>query len=123
MGHKIGDVVTGKIFKVRPFALFVKLEDNSEGLVHISELSDSYVKDIEAFGTIDDEITVKVIQVDGKNGFMRFTYKGVPEEERSTTHQDNHRHMIAADENEFIPLKEKLPEWINEVLKKQEDKK
>lgn len=120
--HQIGEIVHAKITKVKPFALFVTLEDGSEGLVHISELSDSFVKDIESFGTVGDELILKVIQIDAKNGFLRLSYKGVPIEKRGHSINANHRHSIESSEDEFAPLKEKLPEWINDVLEKRRNK-
>lgn len=123
MTHNINDIVVGEITKVRPFALFIKLEDGTEGLIHISELSDSYVKDIEAFGTVGDKLTLRIIQIDEKNGFLRLSYKSVPDDQKALNPNGNKKHAISSEDSEFAPLKEKLPEWINEVLKKMEERK
>ena len=85
--YQIDDVIVGKIFKIKPYALFLKFEDGSEGLLHISELSDLYIKDIEKYGTIGDELTVKVLSIDSKNGFLRVSYKAL--EENRVAHTKN----------------------------------
>src|SRR5690554_5423795 len=66
---QVGQVVTGKVTGITNFGAFVLLPDKSTGLVHISEVADSYVKDINDYLQRDQEIKVKVISVDkGKIG-------------------------------------------------------
>ena len=118
MAYDIGDLVIAKVEKVRPYALFMVCEDGSKGLLHISEISDGYVRDIEKIGSVGDEIKVKVIEVDAYNGFLRFSYKQVPEEERYSTHDNSEKRIPVFDEADFSSLAEKLPEWIENTLKK-----
>ena len=70
MSIEVGGKVKGKVTGITNFGAFVELEDKSTGLVHISEVADSYVKDINEHLSVGDEITVKVINVekDGKIG-------------------------------------------------------
>src|SRR5699024_11849006 len=60
----------GKVTGITNFGAFVELEKGKTGLVHISEVADTYVKDINEHLTVGDEIKVKVINVedDGKIG-------------------------------------------------------
>ena len=60
MEIKVGDVVIGKVNQVRPYALFLTFDGDVKGLLHISEISDSYIRDIEKFGSIGDEIKLKI---------------------------------------------------------------
>ena len=118
MAYDIGDLVVAKVEKVRPYALFLALPDGNKGLLHISEISDGYVRDIERIGSVGDEIKLMVIEIDPYNNFMRFSYKRVPPEERYSTHDNSEKKMPIFDEADFSSLEEKLPEWIEETLKK-----
>lgn len=118
MEYEIGDLIIGKVNQIRPYALFLTFEDGAKGLLHISEISDSYIRDIEKFGSIGDEIKVKIIEIDPYNGFLRVSFKKVPEEERYSTHVNSDRKIPEFDTADFSALEEKLPEWINETLKK-----
>ena len=118
MGFKIGDIIIGKVNQIRPYALFLTFEGGVYGLLHISELSDGYIRDIEKYGSIGDEIKVKVLSIDPTNGFLRVSYKAIPEEERYSTHNNEARSLPQFDEADFSDLEAKLPEWINETLKK-----
>ena len=118
MGYKVGDLIIGKVNQIRPYALFLTFEDGTNGLLHISELSDGYIRDIERFGSLGDEIKVRVLSIDPTNGFLRVSYKSVPENERYSTHDSSVRKVPQFDEADFTDLAEKLPEWINETLAK-----
>ena len=118
MGFEIGDLVLGTVNQVRPYALFLTFDDGSRGLLHISEISDGYIRDIEQYGVIGDVIKVKVIEIDKFNGFLRVSYKQVPNEEKYSTHSSAVRQAPEFDKADFSSLEEKLPEWIEETLKK-----
>lgn len=62
--HKIGQIVPGKVTKLVPFGVFVRVEDGIEGLVHVSELATRHVEVPEQVSKIGDEIFVKVIDID-----------------------------------------------------------
>ena len=118
MEIKVDDILIGKVNQIRPYALFLTFENGQRGLLHISELSDNYIRDIEKYGSIGDEIKVKVLSIDPTNGFLRVSYKAIPVEERYNTH-DESKHLSAQfDEADFHDLEEKLPQWIQETLEK-----
>lgn len=61
-----GDIVEGVVTKVAKFGAFVDLEDGKSGLVHISEIADTFVKDINNHVKEGDEVKVKVLSIDEK---------------------------------------------------------
>ncbi|MGM0873534.1 MAG: S1 domain-containing RNA-binding protein [Bacillota bacterium] len=67
MSIEIGSKVQGKVTGITNFGAFVELPGGSTGLVHISEVADSYVKDVNDHLKVGDQIEVKVIsEKDGK---------------------------------------------------------
>ncbi len=69
---EIGSIYTGKVTRLLPFGAFVEILPGKEGMVHISELADHRVANIEDEVKVGDEITVKVIKnEDGKIGLSR----------------------------------------------------
>ena len=117
MNYQVGQLVIGKVYNVKPYALFMNFEDGVTGLLHISEISDSFVRDIEKYGSVGDEIKVKILAIDKENGFLRVSYKQVPAEEAYSSHT-NQRRLPTVTEEEFKPLQEKLDEWINDAYSK-----
>ena len=63
MSVEVGAKVKGKVTGITNFGAFVDIGNNTTGLVHISEISDKYVKDIHDILTVGDEVTVKVMSV------------------------------------------------------------
>ena len=67
MSVEVGSKVQGKVTGITNFGAFVELPGGSTGLVHISEVADSYVKDVNDHLKVGDMIEVKVIsEKDGK---------------------------------------------------------
>src|SRR5213079_3681105 len=62
--HAIGQVAPGKVTKLVPFGAFVRVAEGIEGLVHISELSNTHVESPEQVVQVGDQVSVKVIDVD-----------------------------------------------------------
>lgn len=74
MKTNLGDILDGKVTGIMNFGAFVKLCNGDSGLVHISEVSDNYVKDINTVLAVGDSVTVKVIKVD-ENKKLSFSIK------------------------------------------------
>jgi small subunit ribosomal protein S1 len=62
--YQAGEIIAGQVTKLVPFGAFVRVAAGIEGLVHISELSDSHVESPEQVLSVDDEVRVRVIDVD-----------------------------------------------------------
>ena len=125
MQYEIGQLIIGTVTKVKPFAVFMQFEDGTEGLLHISEISDAYIRDIEKYASIGDKLKVMVVSIDSSNGFLRLSLKKVPEEEAYSTHVNNGRVNMKSNKDDFKPLADHLNEWIDIALanaKKEGDK-
>lgn len=71
---KVGDVFLGKVVRITPYSAFVNILPGKDGMVHVSELSDTQVRNIEDVVKMGDEINVMVIDIDqatGKIGLSR----------------------------------------------------
>ena len=87
------DVVQGRVAEVRDFGAFVWLEDGRKGLIHISEISDDYVKDIHNRIKPNQRVKVKVLSVkdDGRIELSlkqaeSLDYTKPPRQEREHSH-------------------------------------
>ena len=61
----VGAIVDGKVKSITNFGAFVSLGDTKTGMVHISEVSNSYVSDIRTFLTEGQDVKVMVLSVEG----------------------------------------------------------
>ena len=66
MSIEVGSILEGVVTGITNFGAFVGLADGQTGLVHISEVAEAYVKDVNEFLKIGDKVKVKVVNVDPK---------------------------------------------------------
>ena len=65
MSIEVGNILPGKVTGITNFGALVDLGNRKTGLVHISEVSNSYIKDIKDVLTVGDEVQVKVMEISG----------------------------------------------------------
>ncbi len=106
---KIGDVVTGTVTGLQQYGVFVKVE-NYDGLIHISELSDKFVRDVRDYLTVGDIIDLKVLEIDERIKKLKLSYKAIKDR------RINRRYLIG-----FKSLENKLPKWIESKIKEIEN--
>ncbi|MFZ3579242.1 S1 domain-containing RNA-binding protein [Virgibacillus sp. DJP39] len=112
MSIEVGSKLKGKVTGITNFGAFVELGEGKTGLVHISEVADNYVKDINEHLTVGDEILVKVINVekDGKIGLSIKKTKDKPvrpkpNRDRSETFDQKMSKFLKDSEDRLASLK------------------
>jgi S1 RNA binding domain protein len=80
-----GKILGGKVQGITTFGAFIELPDGEVGLVHISEIADTYVKDIKDFIREGDMVQVKVLSVAGKKIGLSIKQAAPPKEEKPKT--------------------------------------
>ncbi|MFD1317796.1 S1 domain-containing RNA-binding protein [Loigolactobacillus zhaoyuanensis] len=91
MSIEVGAKVSGKVSGITNFGAFIDLGDRKTGLVHISEISDSYVKDIHDVLSVGDEVTVKVMSV-GDDGKIGLSIRKAVDKPASEEHEHSNQH-------------------------------
>ncbi|MEY4483003.1 MAG: ribosomal protein [Verrucomicrobiota bacterium] len=80
---KVGDLVKGRVAKIASFGAFVELEDDIDGLVHISQLSEDHVAKVKDVLNVGDEVEARVIKVDKVERRIGLSVKAVGYDEES----------------------------------------
>ena len=119
---QIGDVVDVTITGVQPYGAFALLPDKSSGLIHISEISDKFVRDVENFVHVGEVIRVKVIDIDNETHQAKLSLKAMQtlKKRRYKRAYKSQRELIVETPKGFSSLKEKLPEWIRQGIHDEE---
>ena len=101
---KPGDIVYGRVTNILGYGAFVQV-DEYDGLVHISEFSDRFVRDINDFVKIGDEIKLKILEVDEVNKRLKLSYKQLHKSRGIKCNVPTYKIGFASIEKE-------LPGWI-----------
>ncbi len=99
--YKVGDSVKGEVTKITPFGAFVSLDEEIDGLVHVSELSDRHIVDPGQVVDLGKEYSFKIISIEPDTHRLGLSLKAVGKEAQ----------------------KEESPEEVEDDKKDKEDKK
>ncbi|KYD00911.1 MULTISPECIES: S1 domain-containing RNA-binding protein [Heyndrickxia] len=115
MSIEVGSKLQGKVTGITNFGAFVELPEGSTGLVHISEVADNYVKDINEHLKVGDEVLVKVINE--KDGKIGLSIRKAKEQTQSQTHRPRQNKP-----NNNFRTKENFEQKMARFLKDSEDR-
>lgn len=110
--YKEGEMATGHVTGILSYGAFVSLDEYYNGLIHISEISDHYVRDISDYLKIGDTISAKVIAVDEENCHVKLSIK-----EQTSYIEPQRKSKILEVGSGFGILKEHLDVWIEKSYK------
>ncbi|PLS00997.1 S1 domain-containing RNA-binding protein [Neobacillus cucumis] len=125
MSVEVGSKVQGKVTGITNFGAFVELPGGTTGLVHISEVADSYVKDVNDHLKIGDVVEVKVIsEKDGKTALS--IKKAIDRPEGQTTQRPQRQGRGDSRSKDFRPKgnfkpKESFEDKMAKFLKSSEE--
>ncbi|MDK2820630.1 MAG: binding domain protein [Clostridia bacterium] len=92
----IGTVLEGVVSGITKFGAFVELPGGLTGLVHISEVADTYVKDVKDFIKEKDRVKVKVINIDEKGKIGLSIKRANPDYKERRRQRNNRRSTTSA---------------------------
>ena len=109
MKYKKNDVVEGRITGIEPYGIFLSIDNGYSGLIHISEISHAFVKNIHDYVKINETIKAKIIEVDENQKKLKLSIKNL-------NYNDEELQFKDVSETGFRSLKENLRPWIDEKL-------
>lgn len=109
---KENDIIKVTITGIQNYGAFAELESDYNGLIHISEISYGYVKNIHDYINIGDNIYAEVVEIDDNNKKIKLSIKDIDYKKNGTKLK-----RMAETKNGFTPLKDNLEKWINEKIK------
>ena len=107
------EIVHCEVSGITNYGVFVKIDDEYSGLIHISEISNKFVNNLEKLYMVGDVIEAKVISVDESKKQVSLSIKNLDKKSKR-------KKKIEETGDGFLPLKEKLDYWISEKMKELE---
>ena len=113
MRYRINDVVDVTVTGIQPYGIFIKLDDKTKGLLHISEISGGFVADISDYVNLNSVIKVKIIDIIDENK-VRVSLKAL-ENVSGRKRRRMPIRTLPKFEIGFSTLEEKLEIWIKQL--------
>ncbi len=100
MALEVGSIVEGTVSGIAKFGAFVELPENKVGLVHISEVANEYVSDVNDFLKVKDKVKVKILTIDDKGKIALSIKQAEPvSEEKQDSHHKRPNYQSGKKEN------------------------
>jgi len=106
--YKVGSIVEGTVTGIESYGVFVSLDEYYSGLIHISEISHNFVKNISDFVKLEETIKVRVTEVDEELGQVKLSIKDL--DYRKVRPKRMKKEEVGSG---FGILKDNLDNWIS----------
>lgn len=119
---RVGEIIKVIVIGIQHYGIFIRCLDDETytGLIHISEISNDFVKDISKIAKIDDIIYAKVLDVDNDSRHIKLSIKATqPKIRYKTTYiktKDDKKY------SDFSPLDARLNDWVIQQLKEKRNR-
>lgn len=110
---KVNNIVEGQITGITKYGIFVSLHDNYTGMIHISEVSNKFISNLEEKYKIGDIVKVKIISIDEDKLQVKLSLKRIGKTARTSK-------GIRESGYGFMPLLDNMPDWISKKMKELE---
>lgn len=113
--YKNGQIVEGVVTGIQPYGAFVKIDEDTSGLIHISEISEDFVRDIRRFVKDGERVIAKVIDTSDGPKHLRLSLKALNYSSREERVDEEYRRPLLPKMNKgFATLGQSMPKWIKE---------
>lgn len=113
MDFNLGDIIEVTVTGIENYGIFVSVNDEYTGLIHISEIDNNFVKDINDYVKIGEKIYANIIGIDDDNKHLNLSIKNM-----NYNDNENGTRNIKESISGFLPLHNKLDEWIKKSYDK-----
>lgn len=112
--YQIGDVVTATITGIQHYGIFASLDDETQGLIHISEVRHGFVDNLDELFELGENIEVMVLDIDEFDGRMSLSLRSLQKTKHHpfSNRKKNPRYGKEAGLG-FESLANQLPKWID----------
>ncbi|HIY90452.1 MAG: CvfD/Ygs/GSP13 family RNA-binding post-transcriptional regulator [Merdibacter sp.] len=115
MRYSVGDIVEGTVTGIKPYGAFVSLDSSHNGLIHISEISERYVRDVHTFVSVNQRVRVKILDQDEDGIHFRLSLKAVNAGKKRFARRRHHTQAYPPQQIGFRSLAEVLDGWIEDA--------
>ena len=114
--YNVNQIIEGKVNSIKPYGIFIIVDDVYTGLIHISQINGKYINNIYDYFKVGDVIKTRIIEVDDEKKQLKLSTVNI--------NKTNDKNKKLPDTSlGFELFEEILPEWIDEKLREIEKNK
>lgn len=108
--YKVGDIITGCVTGIEDYGIFLSFGDHCSGLIHISEISNSFVKNVSDYAEMNSKMEAMILGCDSDSHF-KLSLKALQQNSKKKVLD-----RIVETNQGFKTLSESLDNWIHETI-------
>lgn len=112
--YRKGKIVRGTVTGIESYGVFVSCDEYYSGLIHISEISHGFVKNVSDYVNVGDVINVEVLDIDEELSQLKLSIKNIDYKKNNVSK----RKKIIETNLGFTTLAYHLPIWIDDSIQK-----
>lgn len=110
--YEVNQLVEGEVVGIQPYGAFIALDEDTQGLVHISEIAHGFVKNIQDHIKVGEKVTVKILNIDEENNKFSLSIRATidqPSKRRAPKKQVETNNTTG-----FNTMKDQLEVWLQQ---------
>jgi len=115
--YKIGDIITATVTGIQPYGVFAALDEETQGLIHISEVKHGYVDNVKELFEVGEDIETMILDIDEFDGRISLSLRSL---QKTKKHPFSNRKKIPRYGKEsgtgFDSIDKKLSNWMDEAM-------
>ena len=110
-----GNIVEGKVIGIKPYGVFISLDEEMMGLLHISEISDGFVANIYKFVKIGEIIETKILDIDYEEKKAKLSIKAMKKKNRYRKKKHSFSDEKIQTEKEYFSIAVRMEDFIKDA--------
>lgn len=117
---EIGSIVEGKVIKIKPFGAIISL-GSVQGFVHISQVANGFVEDINNHLKIDDVVKAKVSSIDTENNKISLSIRDAIAKPNKSNYSKKTQKSDSSfsNQNKSSDFEDKMKDWLKQSTERQ----
>jgi len=115
--YKIGDIVTATVTGLQPYGVFASLDEETQGLIHISEIKHGYVEDVKELFEVGEDIETMILDIDEFDGRISLSLRSLQKTDQHpfSNRKKNPRYGKESGTG-FASIEKKLSDWMDKAM-------
>ena len=110
-----GNVVDVKVIGIKPYGVFVSLDDVTTGLIHISEISEHFVSNIDKIVKIGEVVKAKILDINYEENKAKLSFKALNKRNRYKSKRCSLSEEKINVVQEFFPLQVRMSDFVKDA--------
>lgn len=114
--YHIGEIIEGEVTGIQPYGVFVAIDGDEQGLIHVSEIQNGYTKNIHEVLKAGEKVRVQIVDIDEYSHKISLSLRTLEEKFQPHVYKRKRYFTNRKKKIGFSSIEKKMPKWIDESM-------